>query len=96
MPIEALSQHTGPNNCLFSDFVVYGYSTVAVVIISLFPLFALFVVKLRHKSYYKYLLVLMLGLGVGSLAGDALLHLIPEVGRLFHNYIYVNTNRNWL
>jgi hypothetical protein len=65
-------------HCLFA---VYGYSTLAVFIICLVPLIGLTIVKFQHSPAYKYILVVMLGLGVGSLAGDVFLHLIPQVSQ---------------
>lgn len=63
-------------------FAVYGISTVAVLLISVVPLIGLIIVKFQHFAAYKYLLVTMLGLAVGTLTADAFLHLIPEVNRL--------------
>jgi len=59
--------------------IVYGYGTLAVLIISICPMFGLFVVKWQNTRIYKYLMVTMLGLAVGTMVGDALLHLIPAV-----------------
>jgi zinc transporter 6 len=47
----------------------------------LLSLVGLIIIKFKHTPAYKYLLVFMLGLAVGSLTGDAFLHLLPEVSR---------------
>ena len=60
-------------------WLVYGYGTVAVFVISVSSLIGLLIVSLRHKPAYIYVINTMLGLGVGTLVGDAMLHLIPHV-----------------
>jgi len=57
---------------------VWGYSILSVLIVSAFAPLGLFITRWKHLSLYKYIMSLMLGLGVSSLAGDALLHLVPE------------------
>jgi len=58
---------------------VYGYGTLSVFIVSIVSCLGLVIVKFRDMAVYKYLLVVMLGLAVGSLVGDVFLHLIPQV-----------------
>jgi hypothetical protein len=58
---------------------VYVYSIISLLLISVVPLFGLFIIKFENSPAYKYILVVMLGLGAGSLTGDALLHLLPQV-----------------
>jgi hypothetical protein len=50
-----------------------------VLVCSLVSLLGLVIVKFRRSAAYKYILVVMLGLAVGSLVGDTFLHLIPQV-----------------
>jgi zinc transporter ZupT len=57
---------------------IYGYGTASVFVISAVSLPGLVIVKFRRSTVYKYLIVLMLGLAVGSLVGDSFLHLIPQ------------------
>ncbi len=60
---------------------MYGYGTVAVFVISLCAVLGLVLAGARNTSWYRYLLAVMLGMGAGTLAADALLHLIPHVSR---------------
>ncbi len=59
---------------------MYGYASLAVLIESALAPRAIIMVKWRHSPAYKYIMSVMLGLAVGALSGDALLHLIPHVG----------------
>jgi len=61
------------------NFAVYGYGTASVFIITVISLCGLLVIKFRHTTAYKHIINTMLGLGVGTLVGDAMLHLIPHV-----------------
>ncbi len=61
---------------------VYGYGMLAVFIISLCAALGLVLVRARNTSCDQYLFAVMLGLGAGTLAADAFLHLIPHVSRL--------------
>ncbi|XP_021373040.1 zinc transporter ZIP10-like [Mizuhopecten yessoensis] len=58
---------------------VWGYSTIAVVVISLVGLLGVAVVPIMQKVFYNHLLLFLVALAVGALAGDALLHLLPHV-----------------
>ena len=61
------------------DVAVYGYGTIAVFFISVVSLCGLLIVKFRRSAAYNYIINTMLGMGVGTLVGDAFLHLIPHV-----------------
>lgn len=63
----------------FLFFVVWGYGFLAVTIISLISLVGVATIPFVGKAMYKKLLALLVALAVGSLAGDAVLHLIPHV-----------------
>ncbi|GIY11596.1 zinc transporter ZIP10 [Caerostris darwini] len=54
------------------------FSTIAVVIISLCGLLSVAVVPIMQKWFYHTLIQFLIGLAVGSLTGDALLHLMPH------------------
>ncbi|KAG8196490.1 hypothetical protein JTE90_012306 [Oedothorax gibbosus] len=54
------------------------YSCVAVLVISLCGLLSVAVIPIMQKWFYHTLLQFFVGLAVGSLSGDALLHLLPH------------------
>ncbi|XP_052254248.1 zinc transporter ZIP10-like isoform X3 [Dreissena polymorpha] len=57
---------------------VWGFSCVAVVIISLVGLLGVAVIPIMQKVFYNHLLQILVALAVGALSGDALLHLLPH------------------
>ncbi|XP_015917728.1 zinc transporter ZIP10 [Parasteatoda tepidariorum] len=54
------------------------FSSFAVLIISLCGLLSVAVIPIMQKWFYHTLLQFLVGLAVGSLSGDALLHLMPH------------------
>ena len=60
-------------------FAVWGYAFLAVTVISLVGLLGVAVVPVMQKVFYNHLLQFLVALAVGSLVGDALLHLFPHV-----------------
>ncbi|GBM19735.1 Zinc transporter ZIP10 [Araneus ventricosus] len=76
-------------HCLFRDrdhdkgksiasFDQWIFSTVAVIIISLCGLLSVAVIPIMQKWFYHTLLQFLIGLAIGSLTGDGLLHLMPH------------------
>ncbi|XP_055338672.1 metal cation symporter ZIP14-like [Paramacrobiotus metropolitanus] len=61
-----------------TDAEKYGYGTASVVIISLLSVLGIIFVPLLRRKVYYYALQGFIALGVGTLCGDALLHLLPE------------------
>ncbi|CAL1543045.1 unnamed protein product [Lymnaea stagnalis] len=61
-----------------SDAEKYGYGTVAIFIICLCSIFGVVFVPCASKKVYDVIMALFLGLAVGTLFADAILHLIPQ------------------
>ncbi|XP_022911924.1 zinc transporter foi [Onthophagus taurus] len=61
-----------------STTTIYIYSSLAVVVISLCGILGLFVIPIMQTTYYHKILQFLVALAVGTLAGDALLHLLPH------------------
>jgi hypothetical protein len=59
--------------------LVWGYSTLAITIISLSSLLVIAIIPLLGKSFYNKIMSFLVALAIGCLTGDALLHLIPHV-----------------
>jgi len=70
--------------------LVWGFSLLSCLIISAVGLLAVAIIPVMHKVIYNHLLQFLVALAIGSLTGDAVLHLIPHVSVL----IVVLTARN--
>ncbi|RUS77318.1 hypothetical protein EGW08_014915, partial [Elysia chlorotica] len=57
---------------------LWGFSCVAVLIISLVGLLGVAVIPIMQKVFYNHLLQFLVALAIGALSGDALLHLLPH------------------
>ena len=60
-------------------FSAWGYGFLLVTAINLCSLGGLIVLPFIHHSLYKKILIFMIALAVGTLAGSSLMFLIPEV-----------------
>ena len=70
--IEYSVVHPGPIS-------VWGFAVASVTVISLVGLLSVAIVPIMQRVFYNYLLQYLVALAIGSLTGDALLHLIPHV-----------------
>lgn len=60
-------------------FSVWGYAFAAVAIISACGAMSVGVIPIMQKKFYQTLLQFLVGLAIGSLSADAVLHLMPHV-----------------
>ncbi|XP_011268005.1 zinc transporter foi isoform X2 [Camponotus floridanus] len=61
-----------------NTFKVWIYSTISIFIISLSGLLGVAVIPIMKKNYYHHVLQFLVALAVGTLTGDALIHLLPH------------------
>jgi len=61
-----------------SSSETWGYGFLAITICSLLSLAVIAMIPCLNKSFYKMLMAYLVALAVGTLAGDAMLHLIPH------------------
>ncbi|CAK1593480.1 unnamed protein product [Parnassius mnemosyne] len=59
-------------------FAVWLYSSLSITAISACGLLGVAVIPIMHKTYYNHILQFLVALAVGTLCGDALLHLMPH------------------
>ncbi|XP_075219312.1 solute carrier family 39 fear-of-intimacy [Lycorma delicatula] len=59
-------------------YSVWMYATLSIVVISLCGLGGVIVIPVMEKVFYQKLLQFLVALAVGTLCGDALLHLLPH------------------
>lgn len=67
----------GPCGSCISAAWLGGF--ISITVISLLSLLGIVLVPLMGKVFFKFLLSFLVALAVGTLSGDALLHLIPHV-----------------
>ncbi|XP_015116641.1 zinc transporter foi [Diachasma alloeum] len=65
---------------------VWVYSTISIIIISLCGLLGVAVIPVMGKSYYNQLLQFLVALAIGTLCGDALIHLLPHAMMSSHSH----------
>ena len=68
----------------FNHFLVYGYGTASVAIISLLAILGLILFPVLESRTYKIIMQFFIGLATGTLSSDALIHIIPQVSLTFH------------
>ena len=84
-PVIPVSDHHHPADWLlylsfyFLFVTVWGYGFLSITIISLSSLLVIAIIPLIGHSVYHKLMSFLVALAVGTLSGDALLHLIPHV-----------------
>ncbi|PBC32960.1 Zinc transporter foi [Apis cerana cerana] len=71
---------------------VWAYSTISILIISLCGLLGVAVIPFMGKIYYHQLLQFLVALAVGTLCGDALIHLLPHAMMSHHNHEYIHND----
>jgi len=71
--------------------LVWGFSLLSCLVISAVGLVAVAIIPVMHKVIYNHLLQFLVALAIGSLTGDAVLHLLPHVSRTSFIYCYLST-----
>lgn len=66
----------------FFELTVWVYATLSILGTSLCGLLGVAVIPCMEKQYYNSILQFLVALAVGTLAGDALLHLLPHVTKI--------------
>lgn len=67
---------------------MWGYSSLAILIISLVGLLGVAVIPIMQRVFYNHLLQFLVALAVGALSGDAMLHLIPHVSTMYMYWVF--------
>lgn len=67
-------------------YAVWLYSSLCIFAISACGLLGVAVIPIMHKTYYNHLLQFLVALAVGTLCGDALLHLMPHAMSPAHDH----------
>ncbi|XP_046368168.2 zinc transporter ZIP10-like [Haliotis rufescens] len=75
---EIHHRHVAPTSTVPAAARVWGYSTAAVVVISLVGLLGVAVIPIMQKFFFNQLLQFLVAMAVGALTGDAMLHLLPH------------------
>ncbi|XP_012171882.1 zinc transporter foi isoform X2 [Bombus terrestris] len=71
---------------------VWAYSTISILVISLCGLLGVAVIPFMGKIYYHQLLQFLVALAVGTLCGDALIHLLPHAMMSHHNHEHIHND----
>ena len=60
------------------DLKLWLAAITSIVVISLCGVFGVLVIPIMQKVFYQHLIQFLVALAIGSMLGDALLHLIPH------------------
>ena len=60
------------------DYQTWLAASGSILLISLCGIFGVLVIPIMQKLFYQHLIQFLIALAVGTLAGDALLHLLPH------------------
>ncbi|CAK8683641.1 unnamed protein product [Clavelina lepadiformis] len=72
-------ESTQPPEAPYTDAMKYGYGTASVGIISALAFVGIFFFPVLESVKFKLVMQFFIALGVGTMSGDAILHIIPEV-----------------
>jgi len=74
--------HTEESDTLHSDhnidYRTWFAASASILAISLCGIFGVLVVPIMHKLFYQHLIQFLIAMAVGTLVGDALIHLLPH------------------
>uniref|UniRef100_UPI00358F90CE zinc transporter ZIP6-like n=1 Tax=Myxine glutinosa TaxID=7769 RepID=UPI00358F90CE len=65
-------------SCSSTLCAAWGWGFLSITIISLLALIGVAIVPVMNQVFFKYLLTFLVALAVGTLSGDALMHLLPH------------------
>ncbi|XP_012218312.2 zinc transporter foi isoform X2 [Linepithema humile] len=77
-PVVSIDKFYTTEDSVRNTVKVWVYSTVSIFIISLSGLLGVAVIPVMGKNYYHHVLQFLVALAVGTLTGDALIHLLPH------------------
>ena len=60
------------------DYQTWLAASGSILLISLCGIFGILVIPIMQRVFYQHLIQFLIALAVGTLAGDALLHLLPH------------------
>lgn len=67
---------------MIGALAAWAGGVISITVISLLSLLGVVLIPLMNRVFFKFLLSFLVALAVGTLSGDAFLHLIPHVSRL--------------